>query len=196
MARVTKRKQQKQKSPESGETVARKVWLAGLGAYGKSVEDAHDQIDKASHEASKLFQELVNKGQSIEEESREALKERISEAKGRISEARERVSEVAGSGTRSVEEMISRVRERMGFDDPVHARLDALARQVNALARKVTGLSLRNVRPEAGTDTAAREPAAAAPRKRAAAGAGAAPRRARKAPAKPARRGRPAKGSR
>jgi poly(hydroxyalkanoate) granule-associated protein len=138
MARTRKRK-----PLESGETVARKIWLAGLGAYGKSVEDAHGQIDKASQEASKFFHDLVNKGQSIEDHSREALKERISEAKGRISEARERISEAAGSNTRSVEEMIGRVRERMGVDEGVHTRLDALARQVNALAQKVTGLSLR-----------------------------------------------------
>ena len=127
MARTRKRK-----PLESGETVARKIWLAGLGAYGKSVEDAHGQIDKASQEASKFFHDLVNKGQSIEDHSREALKERISEAKGRISEARERISEAAGSNTRSVEEMIGRVRERMGVDDSVHTRLDALARHTLA----------------------------------------------------------------
>lgn len=137
MARTRKRK-----LPESNETVARKIWLAGLGAYGKSIEDAHGQIDKASQEASKFFHDLVNKGQSIEDHSREALRERLSEARDRISEARERISEAAGSNTRTVEEMIGRVRERMGVDDSVHARLDALARQVNALARKVTGLSL------------------------------------------------------
>ncbi len=123
MARTRKRK-----PAESGETVARKIWLAGLGAYGKSVEDAHGQIDKASQEASKFFHDLVSKGQSIEDHSREALKERISEAKDRISEARERISEAAGSNTRTVEEMIGRVRERMGVDDAVHTRLDALAR--------------------------------------------------------------------
>ncbi len=55
MARTRKRK-----LPESNETVARKIWLAGLGAYGKSIEDAHGQIDKASQEASKFFHDLVS----------------------------------------------------------------------------------------------------------------------------------------
>jgi poly(hydroxyalkanoate) granule-associated protein len=195
MARTRKRK-----PLESRETVARKIWLAGLGAYGKSVEDAHGQIDKASQEASKFFHDLVNKGQSIEDHSREALKERISEAKGRISEARERISEVAGSNTRSVEEMIGRVRERMGVDDSVHTRLDALARQVNALAQKVTGLTLRKgtakgeARKPAGR--AAAKPVARKPAARAAVRKAAAKPAAGKAGATPARRGRPPKTSR
>ncbi len=139
MARSRRQKQQ-----ESSETVARRIWLAGLGAYGKSLEDAHDQLDKASQDASRFFHDLVDKGQSIEEQSRDAIRERISEARERITGARERISEVAGSNTRSVEDMISRVRQRLGFgDDPVQGRLDALARQVNSLARAVTGLARR-----------------------------------------------------
>lgn len=190
MARTRKRK-----LPESNETVARKIWLAGLGAYGKSIEDAHGQIDKASQEASKFFHDLVNKGQSIEDHSREALRERLSEARDRISEARERISEAAGSNTRTVEEMIGRVRERMGVDDSVHARLDALARQVSALARKVTGLSLGK-----GKATPAKRRAAAPSGTRKPAGKGAAGpgsrRPAGKGAAKPARGGRTPKRAR
>ncbi|MBP6381125.1 MAG: phasin family protein [Pseudomonadales bacterium] len=186
MARTRKRK-----PAESGETVARKIWLAGLGAYGKSVEDAHGQIDKASQEASKFFHDLVSKGQSIEDHSREALKERISEAKDRISEARERISEAAGSNTRTVEEMIGRVRERMGVDDAVHTRLDALARQVNALAQKVSGLSLRKGRAEPKT----RDKPAGARKVATRAAAKPASRKpaTRKPATTPARRGRPPK---
>lgn len=195
MARTRKRK-----PLESGETVARKIWLAGLGAYGKSVEDAHGQIDKASQEASKFFHDLVSKGQSIEDHSREALKERISEAKGMISEARERISEAADSNTRSVEEMIGRVRERMGVDDAVHTRLDALARQVNALAQKVTGLSLRKGAAKGKAhEPPARETAKPGARKAAAKALvrkSAAKPAARKPGATPERRGRPPKSAR
>lgn len=126
----------RRKSPESSDNLARKIWLAGLGAYGKSVEDAQDQLDKASHEASKLFRDLVNKGQGIESHSRDAFKEKISEARGRLSEARERISEAAGNNSRSVEDMVSRVRSKLGFHDAeAHARIDVLTRQVNALKR-------------------------------------------------------------
>ncbi len=137
------RSRKSSKVEESSETVARKIWLAGLGAYGKSVEDAQGQLDKASQDASRKFSELVNKGQSIEDQSREALRERISEAKGRLSGARDRLTEAAGSNTRSVEEMIVRVREKMGLDEPVQDKLDALSKQVSALAKAVGVLAER-----------------------------------------------------
>ena len=144
------------KAEESSENVARKIWLAGLGAYGKSVEDAQGQLDKASQDASRKFSELVNKGQSIEDQSREALRERISEAKGRLSGARDRITEAAGSNTRSVEEMIERVREKMGLDEPVHDKLDALSKQVSALARAVGALAERKPGAASGKKPAAK----------------------------------------
>ena len=134
----------KTKDQEGGETTARKIWLAGLGAYGKSLEDAHEHIDKASQDASRFFHDLVDKGQTIEEQGREAIRGRISEAREKISGARERISEAAGANTPSVEDMIGRVRQRLGFgDDPVQGRLDNLAKQVNSLARAVSGLTRR-----------------------------------------------------
>ncbi len=137
-------KPRKQKQQESGETTARKIWLAGLGAYGKSLEGAHDQLDKASQDASRFFHDLVDKGQEIEGQGRDAIKGRISEARERISGVRERIGEAADSNTRSVEDMIGRVRQRLGFgDDPVPERIDALTRQVNSLARAVSSLTGR-----------------------------------------------------
>ena len=47
------RSRKSRKAEESSENVARKIWLAGLGAYGKSLEDAQGQLDKASQEASR-----------------------------------------------------------------------------------------------------------------------------------------------
>ena len=41
------------------EDMARKIWLAGLGAYGKSVEEAQGRYEKLSEEANKMFDELV-----------------------------------------------------------------------------------------------------------------------------------------
>lgn len=144
----------KTKDQENNETTARKIWLAGLGAYGKSLEDAHERIDKASQDASRFFHDLVDKGQSIEDGGRTRIRERLSEARGRIDEVRERISSARGrqdgaadDDTRSVEDMIGRVRQRLGFgDDPVQGRLDVLARQVNSLARAVSGLTHRGRR--------------------------------------------------
>ena len=47
------------------EEMARKIWLAGLGAYGKSVEEAQGRYEKLSEEANKMFDELVTKGETL-----------------------------------------------------------------------------------------------------------------------------------
>ena len=53
------------------EEFARKIWLAGLGAYGKSFDEAQGQYEKISVEASKMFDELVVKGSKIETEAKD-----------------------------------------------------------------------------------------------------------------------------
>ena len=152
----------RQKKPKSAsaddqkETLARKIWLAGLGAYGKGVEEAQDRIgklDRASQDAQRAFEDLVQKGQRIEASTRsqfEDARERLDpgSVRERFNEARERLSDRvadslqgAAEGTRSVEEMIERVRRRVGADDPVSRRIDALSRDVADLARAVTAIA-------------------------------------------------------
>ena len=48
----------------NAEEFARKIWLAGLGAYGKSVDEAQGRYEKISSEANKLFDDLVAKGEN------------------------------------------------------------------------------------------------------------------------------------
>lgn len=128
------------KAAEQTEGLARKIWLAGLGAYGKRVEDAYGHIDKASQEASKFFNDLVQKGQAIEGQSRSAIRSRISEARDRIEEARSRVTGLTAGNPRTVDDLIGRVREKMGLDASVNAKLEALSRRVDSLAHAVDDL--------------------------------------------------------
>ena len=150
----------KRRSAEQAEGLARRIWLAGLGAYGTSMEDAHGPLGRAGEEASRLFQELVEKGQRIEEQNRDALR-------NRLDEARHRISERAQSNTRSVEEMIQRVREKIGIEAAVAAPLDALTRRVDGIARRLgAGASVRGkpaVKPTAASagrsgDNASKKP--------------------------------------
>jgi polyhydroxyalkanoate synthesis regulator phasin len=57
------------------EDMARKVWLAGLGAYGKSFEDAKGRLESLSTESSKLFADLVAKGEALEAEGKDKFGE-------------------------------------------------------------------------------------------------------------------------
>jgi poly(hydroxyalkanoate) granule-associated protein len=47
--------------------VARKIWLAGVGAYGKMYEQAQGQFEKVSDAAQEVFEQLVEQGEKVEE---------------------------------------------------------------------------------------------------------------------------------
>jgi tetrahydromethanopterin S-methyltransferase subunit G len=56
----------KSKSKNMGSDTARKIWLAGIGAYGKAFSEAKEGLTKVSKETSKVFDDLVEKGEVIE----------------------------------------------------------------------------------------------------------------------------------
>jgi hypothetical protein len=58
----------------TAEDVARKIWLAGLGAYGKSFEEIQSQYERLNTETSRLFEELVFKGEKLEAGTKDKLK--------------------------------------------------------------------------------------------------------------------------
>ena len=99
--------------------IAKNIWLAGLGAYGKAVEDAQGRLGKAL-EPPKLFRDLVRAGTALEED-----------AKGSTAAARH-----------SVEDRINRVRENFQNQRPARIEdLTALHKKVDQLTRKVNLLS-------------------------------------------------------
>ena len=103
------------------EEFARKIWLAGLGAYGKSFDEAQGQYEKLSAEASKVFDELVQKGEKLETEAKDKIKAKT-----------------------NVEERVSEVRKKLGLDkasadekvEELSAKIDALTEAVAKLAAK------------------------------------------------------------
>ena len=110
---------EKSKVTDKASEIAKNIWLAGLGAYGKAVEDAQGRLEKAL-EPPKLFRELVKAGAALEED-----------AKGSTVAARH-----------SVEERITRVRENFHNQRPARIEdLAALHKKVDQLTRKVDRLS-------------------------------------------------------
>lgn len=105
--------------------IAKNIWLAGLGAYGKAFDEAQDRLDKASKEPPRLFKDLVKKGEELEEDVRDSL------------------STIRKTSASSVEERIKKVRENFHINLPVrndelaeiNTKLDALTAKVDALAR-------------------------------------------------------------
>ena len=114
---------EKSKVTDKASEIAKNIWLAGVGAYGKAVEDAQGRLEKAGMEPPKLFKELVKAGSALEDEAREAL-------------------ETTTAARNSVEERINRVRENFHNQRP--ARIEDLAnlhKKVDQLSRKVDRLT-------------------------------------------------------
>ena len=114
---------EKSKVTDKASEIAKNIWLAGVGAYGKAVEDAQGRLEKAGVEPPKLFKELVKAGTALEDEAREAI-------------------ETTTAARNSVEERINRVRENFHNQRP--ARIEDLAnlhKKVDQLSRKVDRLT-------------------------------------------------------
>lgn len=102
---------------EKASDVAKNIWLAGLGAYGKAFDEAQIRYEKVSKETSRLFDDLVAKGKKLENET----SEKITEAKDKSS-----------SG---IEERLSKVRQSLGFGGS--SSLEQLTEKVDELSAKL-----------------------------------------------------------
>ena len=135
----------KNKVSDKASEIAKNIWLAGVGAYGKAVDEAQGRLEKAM-EPPKLFRDLVKAGSALEEDARSALEVSSSSAKS------------------SVEQRINRVRENFHMQRP--ARIEdivALQKKVEQLSRKVDKLTRALAEQTAGNGSSARSKAAKPP---------------------------------
>jgi polyhydroxyalkanoate synthesis regulator phasin len=130
---------EKNKVTDKASEIAKNIWLAGVGAYGKAVEEAQGRLEKAM-EPPKLFRDLVKAGTALEEDAREST----------------------ASARHSVEERISRVRENFHNQRPARIEdLAALNKKVDQLSRKVDKLSKALAEQGIGKTRATRKSASA-----------------------------------
>jgi len=124
---ASKKRDSGQRGAESESDIARRIWLAGIGAYGRAVSDAQDSLSRVGIETSKLFDDLVKRGEELED--------RI-ESRGR--ELADRVRNVPAL---SFQDRIKDMREKLKLrpsstdDDRLSAieeRLDRIERMLNA----------------------------------------------------------------
>ena len=107
---------------------ARKIWLAGLGAY-----------TKVGQEGSDYFQELIKAGQTVEKKGKKAVTEKLEAANAEIDEARDEVSSFKGR----VEVQLDKVEK--AFDTRVASALNRIGipskHDVEALSAKLDELT-------------------------------------------------------
>ena len=118
------------------EDVARKIWLAGVGAYGRMFAEAQDRVGKAAGSANDLFDQLVARGEVLEDAVRERLE---------ASEATQKVAGVIGKiqdyRTEQRAALKTRVEAlRKVVDNTIAMNPVTLARQVEELSARVAQL--------------------------------------------------------
>lgn len=139
--------------------VAHKIWLAGVGAYGKAYDVASEGVGKVSGQGEVLFDDLVARGEEIESDVRARLTsntaiskmseqmnrvaEEAAKVRGRVKEATEEATEVVSKFQADqrdrLEARMERMREALGLKqfslkakkaEKLHSKLDDLEEQV------------------------------------------------------------------
>jgi poly(hydroxyalkanoate) granule-associated protein len=116
---------------ETAEEVTRKIWLAGLGAYGKSFEEILSKYEKLNGERARLFEGFVAKGEKIAADTNENVSEVTSET----------FKETARVKT-AVDKRVEEVRKKLGLDmSDTEAKISQLSQKIDALTVLVNKLS-------------------------------------------------------
>ena len=76
----------KSKVTDKASEIAKNIWLAGVGAYGRAVDEAQSNLKKATPQPPKLFRDLVKAGSQLEEEANEARAAALSSVEERIAQ--------------------------------------------------------------------------------------------------------------
>lgn len=140
MAAAKKTKTTKTKAPETGadHDIARKIWLAGVGAYGRAFTEAKDSAEKLAQGAGEAFDQLVAKGELIED----TVRDRIAKAP-----AGKKVVTLVSDLTKQSKERRSALEDRIGkvrkslTETLAPFNLAALGEAVHALTAQVEALT-------------------------------------------------------
>jgi len=152
-----------------GVEVAHKIWLAGVGAYGKAYDVATEGVGKVSGQGEVLFEDLVARGEEIESDVRARLNsnsaiakmteqmnrvaEEAEKVRGRVREATEEAAEAVSKfqleQRERLEARMERMREALGLKqfslktkkaEKLHSKLDDLEEQVAELRADAEGV--------------------------------------------------------
>lgn len=109
------------RKPAPPADTARRIWLAGIGAYGRAFSEAQESIAKLSGDTSRVFEDLVEKGEEIEKKV---------EAQSR------KMAKNVSQGGHTLDERIKRMRERIG----IHDEHDELTERLQRIEEKLDRL--------------------------------------------------------
>jgi poly(hydroxyalkanoate) granule-associated protein len=140
MAKVTLKKKVKDEEDKAFSEVrlyARKIWLAGLGAYSK-----------AGQEGAEYVKELIKTGEATEKKAKQVIDEKVEAANSELDSAKGEISSVKGRLEVQIDKIesafdrrVARALNRIGIPskhdvETLSAKLDELTALLERVARK------------------------------------------------------------
>ena len=125
-----------------GMEIARKIWLAGVGAYGRVYQEAAGRVEKVTGAANEMFDQLVEKGEQVEDlvKASIAKNETASKVSDYVEKTTAQVKEASESGVHDLEERFGTVRKNVM--EKVSPLMDKIAPyNVFSLGTQVTELT-------------------------------------------------------
>lgn len=144
----------KKKSRRSNSDAARRIWLAGIGAYGRAFSEAQEALKDMTGETSRVFDDLVQKGEFIELAVGEKSKEFMEKAK---------MPDFAMPDfDLNVDDRIAKMRSRLMRGEEVAEDISDLSARLDTIEAKLDAVlaALKPVKPAPKKRAPAKKPAA------------------------------------
>jgi predicted flap endonuclease-1-like 5' DNA nuclease len=124
--------------------MAHKIWLAGVGAYGKAYDGALAGANVLNTQSADVFEDLVKRGEEIESDVRSRLTsdERVVKAGHQMAKAAATAREFQVQARDQFEARMERMRDLLGVKglgtrgEKIHKKLEKLEDEVSELASK------------------------------------------------------------
>lgn len=124
--------------------MAHKIWLAGVGAYGKAYDSALAGANVLNTQSADVFEDLVKRGAEIEGDVRSRLggDERVLKASQKMAQAAAGAREFQVQARDQFEARMERMRDLLGVKglgtkgEKIHKKLEKLEDEVSDLASK------------------------------------------------------------
>lgn len=119
--------------------VARKIWLAGVGAYGRMFDEAQDQVARLSQNATEMFDDLVSRGEKVEDEVRSRISK--SGTGARVVKLVEKAQEFGAQRRKAFEKRVRSVRATVAETIQAPMNMFMLGQTVENLAKRVEAIT-------------------------------------------------------
>ena len=137
---------------DAASETARRIWLAGIGAYGRAFSEGQESLARLSGNAARVFDELVAKGEAIEKQVDDRR--------------RKMTARIAPGAAAAFDERVKKMRERLGLlADPSELRDDLAALEARVAAIEMSLGKSGPRRKSAGPKPSARKKSVKAPAK-------------------------------